>query len=76
MTQSDIKISSNFRKSIIPWVYANVCLASSPVVSAGVHSCSPVAPQSSVLDGVVVTDDAKGEFITDVFLFGATGMGS
>lgn len=38
-----------------------------PVVKAGVHSCSPVAPQSSVFDGVVVADELKGEPITDVF---------
>lgn len=44
----------------------------SPVVSAGVHSCSPVAPQSSVFEGVVVADDAKGEFITEVFRFDPT----
>lgn len=39
----------------------------SPVVRAGVHSCSPVAPQSKVFDGVVVADVLKGEFITDAF---------
>ena len=44
----------------------------SPVVSAGVHSCSPVAPQSRVFDGVVVADDANGEFITEVFRFDPT----
>lgn len=34
----------------------------SPVVSAGVHSCSPVAPQRSDFEGVVVTDVAKTRF--------------
>lgn len=41
----------------------------SPVVRAGVHSCSPVAPQSNVFDGVVVADVPNGEFITDDFRF-------
>ena len=36
----------------------------SPVVNAGVHSCSPVAPHSRDFDGVVVTDDANGRFAT------------
>lgn len=41
----------------------------SPVVKAGVHSCSPVAPQSKIFDGVVVAEVAKEEFITEVFRF-------
>lgn len=48
----------------------------SPVVKAGVHSCSPVAPHSSVFDGVVVTEVANGEFIIDVFRLRLTVGGS
>lgn len=39
-----------------------------PVVSAGVHSCSPVAPHSSVnsFDGSTVTIGPAGEWSADV----------
>lgn len=55
-------------------------LSNLPVVSAGVHSCSPVAPHSRVFfKGVVLTDaaavvavDANVEFKTETFLFGPT----
>lgn len=52
-------------------LYRKVSL-SSPVVSAGVHSCSPVAPQRSVFDGVTVDEVPKVEFITEVFRFWLT----
>lgn len=53
-------------------ILASIHSSYSPVVSAGVHSCSPVAPQSKVFDGVVVADDANGEFITEVLRFEPT----